>query len=238
MRISFKMVRRGLTLLGLLGVPVTSWLSVRCHEKAKNAETKKEKLKCYIPAIVSGVATGGCIIGSHRASSKEIAALTATATYAVANRNKLEEKFGPYISKEDAKEIKTEVAKGSIPTSNETHKKQSVEWTGHGRMRVLEGYSGRLFYSSLESVMDAENRLNQHFRNGEYVCLNDFYRYLGIQETHFGDQWGWVPNDDWYPHWYDDNPLCFENNIVEGDDGMPLLVIDLYTYPMEDWKEL
>lgn len=233
MKINLKLIRLGLTVLGVIGVPVTSWISVKCHEKAKDAPDKKSKIKAWAPAIISGAATSACIIGSHRAGTKEIAAVTATATYAIANRNKLEEKLAPYIKEEtQAKEIKKETALQSIP------KKASVEWTGHGTLKVLEGYSGRQFYSSLDSVMAAENKLNKHLKNGEYVCLNDFYTYLGIEQTHFGNQWGWVPSEDYYPYWYEDDPISFENTLCEDADGTPILVIDLYTYPMEGWMEV
>lgn len=235
MKIDTKIIRLGLTLAGTAGVAITSWLSVKCHDKAKDISDKKKKVKAYAPAIASGVLTSACILGSHHMSSKEIAALTATATYAVANRNKLEEKLSPYISKEEAKQIKHDVASASVVS---VPNGPSVEWTGNGTLRVLEGYSGRQFYSSLEAVIKAEEKLCKRFKNGEYVCMNDFYEYLGIQKTHFGDQWGWAPSDDFYPMWYEDNSLGFENNIVDGDDGEPLLVIDVYTYPMEGWKEV
>ena len=70
MKINTKLIRLGLCVLGNLGVPLTSYISIKCHEKAKNAKTKKEKLKCYIPAIVSGAATIGCNVGSYHAGSK------------------------------------------------------------------------------------------------------------------------------------------------------------------------
>ena len=235
MRITPKLIRRGLTILGLIGIPLTSFLSVKGYQKAEQAETKQEKIKCYIPAMVSGAITGTCIICNHRVSSKEIAALTATATYAVANRNKVEEILAANVDEnpEEVKKVIREETVKQLP-----HKGQSVEWTGKGTLKVLEGYSGRLFYSTMEQVIYAEARLNEAFKNEEYVCMNDFYKWLGIQQTHFGDQWGWVPNDDWYPRWYEDNPICFENTLVDDEDGNPMLVIDLYTYPMEGWKEI
>ena len=233
--INRNIIRLGLTILGVIGVPVTSYLSVRGHEKAKSAETKQDKLKAYLPAIISGTVTTGSIIGSHKMSSKEIAALTATATYAITNRNKLEEKLGEYVDRDEAKQIKNEVAK--LTTGNEKKKYPSVETTGKGSLKVLEGYSGRWFYSSMEAVIEAEKKLNQHLRSGEYVCMNDFYKWLGIASTHFGDQWGWTPNEDYYDYTIED-PIEFENTLVDDEDGEPLLLIDIFTYPMECWKEV
>lgn len=233
--INRNIIRLGLTILGIIGVPVTSYLSVKGHDKAKTAETKKDKLKAYLPAIISGTVTTGSIIGSHKMSSKEIVALTATATYAINNRNKLEEKLGQYIDRDEAKQIKNEVAK--LSSGNEKHIGPSIESTGKGSLKVLEGYSGRWFYSSMESVIEAENKLNQHLKNGEYVCMNDFYSWLGIAATHFGDQWGWAPNEDYYEYTIE-NPIEFENTLVDDENGEPLLLIDIYTYPMECWREV
>lgn len=236
------LIRIALTTIGVIGVPLTSWISVKCHEKAQKAETVEEKRKCYIPAVISGVITSGFIIGSHHSASKEIAAVTATATYAIANRNRLEAELGKYISSDEAKKLKEEMAKDTTMKDSDkltTKKsKHSIEWTGNGPLKVLEGYSGRLFYSSLEKVTEAERKLSERFQNGEYICMNDFYRYLGIVETHFGQQWGWVPDEDYYPKWLEENPLQFENTMVEDEEGNPMLVIDMYNYPMEAWAEV
>ena len=232
--INRSIIRLGLTIIGILGVPVTSYISIKCHEKAEKAETKQDKLKAYIPAIISGAVTTGSIAGSHKLSNKEIAALTATATYAITNRNVLEEKLGKYVDTNEAKQIKQEVAK--IAT-NEKSNRPTIEATNKGCLKVLEGYSGRWFYSSMEAVIEAEKELNKHLKNGEYVCMNDFYRWLGIAETHFGDQFGWVPNETYYDYKIDD-PIMFENTLVDDENGDPLLLIDIYTYPMEGWKEI
>lgn len=234
MKITKDAVRLVLTTLGVIGIPVTSLISIKCHDKAKDIEDKKQKAKCYIPAVISGVAAGACMIGSHKISSKEIAALTATASFAVANRNKLEEQVKKVLPEQDAKKVVQNAEKEAVYH----HKDQSVEYTGHGMLKCLEGYSGRKFFSSIEMVREAERRLNQRFQNGEYISMNDFYRLLGITETHFGDQWGWSPSDDWYPRWYEDNPIGFDNTLVEDEDGSPLLVIDIIVYPMEGWQEV
>lgn len=219
------LIRLGLTIFGCVGVPLTSWLSVKCHEKAKDEETREGKFKRYIPAAISGVATIASIAGSHHISSKEIALLTTTASFAVANRDKLEEAVKPYVKKEEVKQL--------VPK----YSRQTIENTGNGPLRCLEAYSGRMFYSSIEAVQKAESKLSIHFSDGEAVSMNDFYSYLGISKTAFGDQWGWIPDENIYPRWYEDNPIGFENSIEEDEDGNPLLVITIMSYPIEGWLE-
>lgn len=238
MVINRRIIRLALTIVGVAGIPLTSYLSVKGHEKAKTAEGRKEKLKCYIPAIVVGAVSGGCIIGRDIDTNKEIAALATTATYAIANRDKLEKKLGEFMPEEELKKFKEENAKEALVSSEEHYKKQNVEWTGYGTLKVLEGYTGRLFYSSMEKVYEAEEKLTKRYQSGEYICVNDFYRLLGIQETHYGHQWGWVPQEEYFPQWLEDNPLGFENKLADDEDGNPMLVIEIYTYPMECWMEV
>ena len=238
MVINRRIIRLALTIVGVAGIPLTSYLSIRGHEKARTVEGKKEKFKCYIPAIVVGVVSGGCIVGRDIDTSKEIAALATTATYAVANRDKLEKKLGEFMPEEELKKFKEENEKEALVPVEEHCKKQNVEWTGYGTLKVLEGYTGRQFYSSMEKVYEAEEKLTKRYQSGEYICMNDFYHLLGIQETHYGHQWGWVPQEEYYPHWLEDNPLGFENKLVDDDEGNPMLIIEIYTYPMECWMEV
>lgn len=228
MKINAKLIRLGLCVLGNLGVPLTSYISIKCHEKAKNAKTKKEKLKCYLPAIISGTATIGCNIGSYHAGSKEIAALTATATYAVANRSKIEEELKKVVGEERTEEIKKTVKDDIV---KDKRPEPFYEETGFGKLKVIEGFSGRFFKSSYNKVLSAESSVNDKLIRGDWVSLNDFYRYLGIAQDEFGEEHIWIPRDEVYPKWYEDNPIGFDNRIIEGDDGEMSLIIDICNYP-------
>lgn len=245
MKIGTRWISLGLSLLGVGGVAITSWLSVKCHEKAKEKEDKKEKIFAYAPAFISGIGTSACILGSHHVNRKEIAALTASCTYLAANRDKIEQKIKDRFGAETLKDVKTqanaEAAKeGSREITTTKTKtmlphKSSIEWTGKGPLKCFEGYSGRYFYSSLEEVVAAEKRLNSRLHDGEYVCLNDFYKELGIAVTHFGNTFGWPASEDYYDISLEE-PIEFENTIVDDDfSGEKVLIIDVYTYPMEDW---
>lgn len=233
MKITRGMIRLGLTIFGCIGVGVTSVLSAKCHEKAKEQEDPKEKAKCYIPAVVSGVATCACIIGNQSMSSKEIAAVTATATYAIANRNRLEEKLKEYLPEKDIQELRKENCEVYMQPRDTSH----IEETGNGRLRFIESYSGREFYSSLDAVLSAEKRVSEKLRSGRSVSMNDFYGYIGISKSEFGDDWIWVPNITFS---YDeddcdiDEPVIFEHTILDDEnDGIPTCLIGVWEYPLE-----
>ena len=240
-----------LSLIGVGGVAATSFLSVKCSKKADTKETKKDKVIAYAPAIISGVVTSGCILGSHHISAKEIAALTASCTYLAANRDKIERKVQEKFGREGLLDIKKEVAKEETTNTKalattETRKPkdhfkegQTIESTGHGNTLFVDLYLGRKFRSSLQHVEWAERQMNNEFHDGKYVSMNDFYGYLGIDKTYAGEEFGWPANDDYYDYHLDE-PIHFENIKGEDDDGELMYVIDIGygSYPMAGWNEV
>ena len=242
-------IRLGLSILGIGGVGLTSWVSIKCHEKAKKKTEKKEKLIAYLPAIGCGVGTAACILGSNHLSDKEIAALTASCGYLAASRDKIkaaiERRFGKdalmdITSEANVKQIKEEKTKAKDVSSVVRPKKNLP--SGHGMLKCYESYSGKYFYSTLEDVKEAENEVNRRVRNGECVTLNDFYKLLGINGTTFGDTFEWEPSQVYInidEHAgseidEDEDPIAFENSLVEDDfTGETVLIIDVYTYPIE-----
>lgn len=220
-------IRLGLSLVGCAGVGVTSWLSIKGHEKAKFTQDKKSKFYCYAPAIASGVLTSACILGSHHLSSKEIATLTASCGYLAVNRKKIMTKVKEQLGEEKAKEIQTEVAEEQM---KEKKPEILVEDTGHGRIHFIEDMFGREFYCSLEHVEWAEKMLNHMFMQGERVNYNTFYELLNLKKTRAGWENGWPLNEDIYGY-SADKPIYFENIPVELDDGERGYLISVRTTP-------
>ena len=226
--------RLGLTAVGVLGVGVTSWLSVRCSKKADQETEKKKKVLAYAPAIASGIITAGSIIAAHRISSKEIVALTATCGYLASYRDKLEkglkERFGDAVLNDVRQDARLEM-------SEEHHRGPSIESSGHGDVHFVEYYLGREFYCSIEHVEWAEKELNRMFHEGKYVCMNDFYELIGIRKSRAGWEFGWPANDD-YCDYNLDTPIQFDNILGEDTDGSLLYMIDIRTAPLDCWMEV
>ena len=231
-----------LTTVGSIGVGITSWLAVRCSKKAETKETTKEKIIAYAPAIARGVGTVGCIVGSHHISAKEIAALTATCTYLTANRAKIEKTIKEKFGDDALTQVNNEVAQETLKNeSKKTIKKegQTVEETGYGNLLFVDMYLGRKFRSSLEHVEKAEHLLNNEFHNGNYVCMNDFYRYLGIEPSIAGDKFGWPADEDYYDYNLE-TPIEFDNIKSEDEDGelMYAIYINYGSEPCDYWLEI
>lgn len=197
---------------------------------ADKLELVKTAAPYYVPSALLLTLTVGSIILNHRINKKELLALSATTSYLVASRDQIKKAL-------DKPEIK-KLVKEFHPTK-ESISKQTIEETGNGDLLCFEGYSGRIFRSSKEAVDEAIQKLDDMFLEEKYCCFNDFYRFLGIEQTHFGHQYGWANAEDWY----EDLPLDFQPFILpadaEGNEfGEDVYMIDLFTYPMECWQEV
>lgn len=220
MNINTKWVRLGLSLVGVAGVGITSWLSIRSHEKAKDTQDSKSKLYCYAPAIASGVLTSACILGSHHLSSKQIAALTASCGYLAANRQKILAKAREQLGDEKVKTIQAEAAKETKLEQARSNKtmKPKIEETGHGHVHFIEDMFGREFYCSIEHFNKVRKMLNHLFMQGERVNYNTFYELLGLSKTWDGYEYEWPCNEDIYGYSIDE-PIFFDRYPVEDENG-------------------
>lgn len=220
-----------LTILGCFGVGSTAAIAVKCSKKADQTDDKKEKAKAYIPAVVSGVVTMGCIAGSHCVSRKEILALTATCGYFAAKNARIEEEVEKKISPEELEEMKKRIAKEKLERDIE------IEESGYGKVHFVEYFLGREFWCSLERVEWAEQELNKRFHNGEYVCMNDFYKLLGIHGSQAGYWFGWPATKDFCDLDLE-TPIPFENILGEDEYGNLMYMIDIRTKPVNYWMEV
>lgn len=226
--VSLKLIRTALTWLGVAGVGITSWLSVKCSKKADEQTDSKKKLMAYAPAIASGVVTSACILGSHHLSGKEIAALSIGCACATQKSQKLEQYIRDKYGDKELKIARTDSGKDIVPWEG-----PSIEWTGKGNTLCMEGFSGRLFYSSKKAVEEAQEKFNERRKNEEYLSLNDLYELYGIAKTHFGYMYGWPAGGE-----YGNDPVRFVNKDDVDEHGEKIILIDIFDYPMECWMEV
>lgn len=179
----------GLSLLGVGGVGLTSWLAIKGHDEAKDKTDKKEKIFAYKWAILSGIGTSACILGSHHVSSKEIAALTASCTYLATNRDKIMKAVKNKLGEEEHKKLIAETGTEMVKSNPDSVSySRRYERTGNGNERFLIWETGRYFISNRESVYDAEKNLNNlFFKRGRLVTWNDYYAYLKIRPDEYGE---------------------------------------------------
>lgn len=234
-----------LTGAACVGVIVTGYFAIKRGEKVMKkveetkaeleAEENKDKSKLEVsaryisrvapviaPVAVAGGITEACIIGAQILSLKEIAALTGTISYLVANRKALEEAICELPGgKEALEKAKAKVAKMTAEKKIEEAEKkpktpwkhQNIEETGLGNELCLEEWSGRLFRCSPEKVQKAWDDFNDmrdegmdlpFTDNGDMnlpVCssYNDIYTSINLEPTLLWHMYGYPSTDDYYP---------------------------------------
>lgn len=213
-----------LTVLGGVGVVGTAVLAVKATPKAlalvEEAEVEKgEKLTtwetvktagpAYIPAVVTGASTLACIFGANILNKHQQAALASA--YAL-----IDNAYKEYKGK--LKELYGEEAHNNIIDALAVEKAEDVRvanynLTSYCDLSIEDGsseprlfydeYSNRFFQTTIEQVMNAEYHINRNFVLRGYVTLNEFYEFLGLEQTEYGSTVGWSIDDEMY--WIDFN---------------------------------
>ena len=235
-----------LTGAACVGVVVTGYFAIKRGEKVmkKVEETKaeleteenKDKSKLEVsaryisrvapviaPVVVAGSITEACIIGAQILSLKEIAALTGTVSFLIANRQALEEAICELPGgKEALEKAKAKVAKMTAEKKIEEAEKkpktpwrhQTIEETGHGKKLCFDSWSGRPFRCDPEFIQKKLDEFNKERDEGMDLPFADHeenlpiaYSYNDVYFTRIGlepslqcHMYGYPSNDDYYPH--------------------------------------
>lgn len=247
-----------LSCVASIGVIVTAVVAVKATPKAlvlihtdskKNhggdpyAYTKKEAIlsawKCYIPAVAFGASTIACIMGANALNKRQQAALTSA--YALVQnsykeyKDKLKELYGEETHNAIVNSIVAEKCNEISISSPSFISNSSLDF-GEGMEPEItrtfyDSFSQRYFESTIEKVIQAEYHLNRNFMFAGVIPLNDFYEFLGLERTDFGDKVGWSSvNGDIY--WID-----FNHHRLTLEDGMEIYIIDMVFEPTADWME-
>lgn len=107
----------------------------------------------------------------------------------------------------------------------------SLEENNGESLIFYDEHSGRYFESTIEQVLNAEYHLNRNYILRGYSYLNEFYEFLGIEETDYGSVLGWAPNDDGM-YWID-----FNHRKLSSDDGSDVYIIEMPFEPTYDFLE-
>lgn len=209
-----------LTCLGGVGVVATSVMAVKATPKAlKNLDKAKEekgeeltsieKLKVagpnYIPSAITGFGTIACIFGANILNKRHQAALVSAYTLVDSSfkeyKRKLIELYGEETHNEIIDALAVEKAEQmgvhapGIASDNTLYIDEQC-----GDMRLFyDEHSGRIFEATLEQVMAAEYHLNRNYTLRGYAWLNEFYLFLGLEQTDYGSVMGWSTESgfDW-----------------------------------------
>ena len=194
--------------MGIAGMITTTVLAVKAPPKAVRlleekkreldvevltpVETVKTTWKCYVPAAVSGVASVACLVGSNSVNARRNAALATAYKLSETAFSEYRDSVVDVIGEKKEKTVRDKTSEKQIKESPIS--KTEIIVTGKGKTLFFDPLSSRYFYSDLELIRRAENKLNKAIICDAFdagVTVNDFYEEIGLPTTATGDNLGW-----------------------------------------------
>nr|DAI86306.1 MAG TPA: hypothetical protein [Caudoviricetes sp.] len=240
-----------LTVAAAAGVVCTSLLTARAAIKAsKVIEIKEEKSgekltlgetlsavwTIYIPPVILGISTIGCIFGANIFNKRQQASLASA--YALINSSykeykaKVKELYGEETHNRIIDTIATEKPKDICVRAYGLADAYTQEMDENSEPRLFyDEYSGRYFESTPEKVLLAEYHLNRNYTLRGFAKLNEFYEFLGLESTDYGETVGWNVAGEIY--WIDFN----HRKAIIGDDtdSFECYIIEMSYSPGENY---
>lgn len=229
-----------LTILGSAGVVVTVVSAVRATPKALNSinEATKEKgeelttlekvqaaAPAYVPTVLMGASTIACIFGANALNARTQASI-ASAYALIDNYHK---EYRKTLIDLHGKEIDEEVRNTMAHERCDYHIIDCDD--PDGKVLFYDEISGETILRYERDVISAEYHFNRNFTMRGCATLNEFYKFLGMPETEYGETMGWSMSSGIM--WVD-----FEHRLLEQDDGgIPVYAIDMVFAPDSDYVD-
>lgn len=231
MKLKFKMPKPTATqkslilaVLSGIGVGITGVVSAKCAKKTTDDMSIGQKVKTYLPAIMSGGATIGCIAASTYISHEEIALVTA-------GMAALGRKFADYkksveevVTDEQREQIDISFYEKEIARLEEELAERDHPTDEDDLVTFVDSYAGYTFKARLDEVADGIEEIKRMYDENEYFYWCDVFfvlnnkdcvpydSFLGSSDGY--DGWGW-------------SKAMFETFEVED-------AFDIYLEPMKD----
>lgn len=182
----------------------------------------KETWRYYIPTVIGYTASAACIIGSVRNGNKKIAALTTAYNLSERAITEYRSKVVEVLGEEKESELR-----GSVNDKlSNTYGNSVVVMPTDGLVMCRDSLSGRYFRSTTNDIATVENKLNRILNSENYVSLNTYYEYLGLDELEMGEKLGWNVSEGLLD-------VGFGAEITS--NGQPCVVIEHRNKPIENY---
>lgn len=235
-----------LSCMGALGVVGTTLSAIKATLKAIDVLEDEEEIKMqrdnqslttfekalvvapvYFPTILFGTATVTCIFGANMLNKKKQATLVSAYAYLNSSFNEYKDKVKAIYGEDGEKRVRDELAKDKYIQQSMSESDKDILF--------FDEYSGRYFESTLFNLQNAVYKLNRTFALEGYTNLNEFYRYVDLPETEYGEVLGWsgvkcweVFNNAWIEIKWED---------MELPDGLVAQAIRFTIPPEEGYEE-
>lgn len=188
-------------------------------------ETVKACWKCYIPAVVTGIVSTACLVGSSKVSLRRNAALATAYKLSQDALSDYKDAVIDSIGEKKERSIREKVAENALK-QNPVNEENIVN-TGRGSTLCHDKVFGSYFRSSREIIERAVVEVNRRIVSGDmYASLNDFYDEIGLEHIDIGDLLGWN---------LDDGEIKIDVDYGGSHNGEPTLVISYNVYPKYDF---
>lgn len=231
-----------LTCMGGVGLVATAVLTATATPKAmtriENArEEKGEELTkvetviaaapAYIPPVLTGLATLGCMFGANTLNKRQQASMASAYALLDTSYKEFKKKVGVVYGEDAVQKVQAEIAKDKY--------EESGIQPEDGMKLFYDDFSGRLFESTIEKVQEAEYNINRDLSMQGYATLNQFYDYLGMVPIESGNDLGWSADmnfDYYWQEWID-----FGHHKTTMGDDLECIMITMFSEPTLNWKE-
>jgi hypothetical protein len=184
--------------------------------------TNKAKVKLvwpmYLPAVGTGLITITSIVFAHRIDAKKIAALTVASGISERAFQEYKAKVVEKLGERQNQKIRDEIAQDQVTARPPRHGEVII--AGAGEVLCLDQITGRYFYSTVEEIKKAENKLNHDILNYDGASLAEFHDMIGLDSTSYTSMVGWNT----------DNLVEVELSSTLTKDEKPCLVVG-FNYP-------
>ena len=207
-------------------VKVTRIIDEMSEEREMDTkEIVKESWKHYVPAAIGYTTSALCFVGVATNSNKKIAALTTA--YNLSEKAMIEygNKVVEVIGEEKEREIRKSVQE-KVGIKNHKEEGNVIIMPGDGHILCRDSLSGRFFRSTTNDIARIENLLNRELNCENYISLNTYYDYLGLESLETGERLGWNISEGLID-------IKFDAEITP--NGQPCVVIEHVNKPFENY---
>lgn len=156
------------------------------------SEITKLVWKLYLPPVAAGVTTITAIIVANRISSTKIAALAVAGGISERALQEYKDKVVEKLGDKQSQKIRDDIAQNRI----DNHPPGEVIIAGTGEVLCYDMLTGRYFNSTVETIKQAENKINHEMLNTMGASLAEFQDELGLPATPYTDSVGWSGGGD------------------------------------------
>jgi hypothetical protein len=178
--------------------------------------------KCYIPSVVIGAISIGCIVSSNSIHVRRNAALAGLYSLSDTALKEYKAKVVETIGKSKERTVRDEIIKDHLETN--PVKDSEVILTNTGNTLCYDNLSGRYFKSDMEQIKRVLNDISRDLVTDMhgFITVNEVYIGLGLKGIGLGDDIGWH---------LDDGLIEADFGTQLADNGEPCLVLDFNVEP-------